>query len=263
MEKGVLEIRSARKVFYKGQADEKIALDDLNLTLPTGEFGVVIGSNGAGKSSMLNAISGSLTLDSGKILINGDDVTAIPVHKRAARLARVFQDPMRGTAASMTVAENMLLAELRSKKRGLRRGLNAARLEAYKERLSLLGLGLEDRLDTKVELLSGGQRQSLSLIMAVGGQPELLLLDEHTAALDPRTADIVMQATIRTVEALKLTTLMVTHNMQHATDFGHRVIMLDAGRVRFEIAGDEKKNITVIDLIGHFSVKTDRMLLAS
>ncbi|WP_077965816.1 ABC transporter ATP-binding protein [Ensifer adhaerens] len=259
----MLEIRSARKVFYKGQADEKVALDGLNLSLATGEFGVVIGSNGAGKSSMLNAISGALVLDSGQIVINGDDVTATPVHKRAMRLARVFQDPMRGTAASMTVAENMLLAELRSNKRTLRRGLNSRRLATYRERLSLLGLGLENRLDTRVELLSGGQRQSLSLIMAVGGEPELLLLDEHTAALDPRTADIVMQATIRAVEALKLTTLMVTHNMQHAVDFGHKVIMLDAGRVRLEIDGKEKAQTTVPDLIGHFSVKTDRMFLAS
>ncbi|MGH6809093.1 MAG: ABC transporter ATP-binding protein [Ensifer adhaerens] len=259
----MLEIRSARKVFYKGQADEKVALDGLNLRLATGEFGVVIGSNGAGKSSMLNAISGALVLDTGHVVINGDDVTAMPVHKRAMRLARVFQDPMRGTAASMTVAENMLLAELRSNRRTLRRGLNATRLASYKERLSLLGLGLENRLDTRVELLSGGQRQSLSLIMAVGGSPELLLLDEHTAALDPRTADIVMQATIRAVEALKLTTLMVTHNMQHAVDFGHKVVMLDAGRVRLEIDGKDKAHTTVPDLIGHFSVKTDRMFLAS
>jgi putative ABC transport system ATP-binding protein len=259
----MLEIRSARKVFYQGRADEKIALDDLSLTLASGDFGVVIGSNGAGKSSMLNAISGSLMLDSGQILINGDDVTATPVHKRAARLARVFQDPMRGTAASMTVAENMLLADLRSSKRSLRLGLNATRMATYRERLAMLGLGLESRLDTKVELLSGGQRQSLSLIMAVSGSPDLLLLDEHTAALDPRTADIVMKATIKTVEALKLTTLMVTHNMQHAIDYGNRVIMLDAGRVRLEITGDEKRDITVTDLIGHFSIKTDRMLLAS
>ncbi|MBN9054440.1 MAG: ABC transporter ATP-binding protein [Rhizobiales bacterium] len=259
----MLEIRSARKVFYKGQADEKIALDGLSLRLETGEFGVVIGSNGAGKSSMLNAISGALVLDAGTVLINGDDVTAMPVHKRAVRLARVFQDPMRGTAASMTVAENMLLAELRSKRRTLARGLNPARLASYRERLSLLGLGLENRLDTRVELLSGGQRQSLSLIMAVGGSPELLLLDEHTAALDPRTADIVMQATVRTVEALRLTTLMVTHNMQHAVDFGHRVVMLDAGRVRLEIAGRDKAEITVPDLIGHFSVQTDRLFLPS
>ncbi|MBN9217364.1 MAG: ABC transporter ATP-binding protein [Mesorhizobium sp.] len=259
----MLEIRSARKVFYKGQPDEKVALDGLSLSLATGEFGIVIGSNGAGKSSMLNAISGALVLDSGQILINGADVTDMPVHKRAAKLARVFQDPMRGTAASMTVAENMLLADLRSQKRTLRQGLNPARLAAYRERLAILGLGLENRLDTRVDLLSGGQRQSLSLIMAVGGSPDLLLLDEHTAALDPRTAEIVMRATVRAVDALKLTTLMVTHNMQHAVDHGSRVIMLDAGRVRLEVAGEEKANVTVADLIGHFSVKTDRMLLAS
>ncbi|QPC92881.1 ABC transporter ATP-binding protein [Mesorhizobium sp. INR15] len=259
----MLEIRSARKVFYKGQADEKIALDGLSLSLATGEFAVVIGSNGAGKSSMLNAISGSLMLDSGQILINGTDVTNLPVHMRAMRLARVFQDPMRGTAASMTVAENMLLADLRSKKRTLRQGLNPTRIAAYRERLAMLGLGLENRLDTRVDLLSGGQRQSLSLIMAVGGSPDLLLLDEHTAALDPRTADIVMKATVRAVEALKLTTLMVTHNMQHAVEYGSSVVMLDAGRVRLEVTGAEKANVTVADLIGHFSVKTDRMLLAS
>lgn len=259
----MLDIKSARKVFYRGQPDEKVALNGLTLSLKSGEFGVVIGSNGAGKSSMLNAISGALSLDSGQVVINGADVTSMPVHKRAARLARVFQDPMKGTAASMTVGENMLLAELRGKKRGLRPGLNAARLAAYKERLAVLGLGLESRLDTKVELLSGGQRQSLSLIMAVGGSPDVLLLDEHTAALDPRTADIVMQATVRTVEALKLTTLMVTHNMQHAVDFGDSIIMLDAGRVHLEITGDGKRRITVPELIGHFSVKTDRMLLVS
>ncbi len=259
----MLEIRSARKLFYKGLPDEKIALDGLDLKLATGEFGVVIGSNGAGKSSMLNAISGALVLDSGKVLINGDDVTDVPVHKRARRIARVFQDPMKGTAASMTVAENMLLAELRSKNRTLRRGLNPKRLAHYRDRLSMLALGLENRLDTRVDLLSGGQRQSLSLIMAVDGDPELLLLDEHTAALDPRTADIVMQATVRAVEALKLTTLMVTHNMQHAIDFGDSIIMLDAGKVKLDIKGEEKARMTVPDLVGKFAVKTDRMLLGN
>ena len=259
----MLEVRSARKVFYRGQPDEKVALDNLNLTLATGEFGVVIGSNGAGKSSMLNAISGSLVLDSGKILINGADVTSMPVHKRAARLARVFQDPMRGTAASMTVAENMLLAELRAKSRTFRPGLNAGRLAEYRERLSVLGLGLENRLDTKVELLSGGQRQSLSLIMAVSDRPDVLLLDEHTAALDPRTADLVMTATVRAVEQFQLTVLMVTHNMQHAIDFGHRVFMLDAGHVKLEIGPEEKRGLTVPDLVAHFSTKSDRMLLAN
>lgn len=259
----MLEIRAARKMFHRGQADEKVALDGLDLTLATGEFGVVIGTNGAGKSSMLNAVSGSLSIDTGQILINGQDVTQQPVHRRAARVARVFQDSMKGTAASMTVAENMLLAELRGKPRRLRSGLTPARLASYRDRLAVLGLGLEKRMDARVELLSGGQRQSLSLIMAVGGSPDVLLLDEHTAALDPRTADIVMDATVRAVDAFKLTTLMVTHNMQHAIDFGHRVVMMDAGRVRLEIAGPEKSRLTVADLIGHFSTKTDRMLLGT
>lgn len=258
----MLEINSAKKTFYKGLPDEKIALNGLDLKLVDGEFGIVIGSNGAGKSSMLNAISGALPLDTGKVKLGGVDVTSQPVHKRAQRLARVFQDPMKGTAASMTVAENMLLADLRSSKRSLRHGLTADRMKTYRERLAVLGLGLENRMDTRAELLSGGQRQSLSLIMAVGGKPDVLLLDEHTAALDPRTADIVMQATVKTVEALKLTTLMVTHNMQHAVDFGDTVIMLDAGKVHLKIEGDAKKSVTVPDLIGHFAVKSDRMLLS-
>lgn len=257
----MLEINAAKKTFYKGLPDEKIALNNLSLTLRNGEFAIVIGTNGAGKSSMLNAISGALILDSGKVKIGGADVTGLPVHKRAMRLARVFQDPMKGTAASMTIAENMLLADLRSSKRTLRHGLTPERMKNYRERLAMLGLGLENRMDTRAELLSGGQRQSLSLIMAVGGKPDLLLLDEHTAALDPRTADIVMQATVKTVEALKLTTLMVTHNMQHAVDYGDSVIMLDAGQVRLKIEGDAKKNVTVPELVSHFSVKSDTMLL--
>ncbi|QIL79675.1 ABC transporter ATP-binding protein [Diaphorobacter sp. HDW4A] len=259
----MLEVRNARKVFYRGKPDEKIALNDLNLKLGTGEFGIIIGTNGAGKSTMLNAISGALPLDSGSVVVGHEDVTDLPVHKRAERITRVFQDPMKGTAASMTIAENMLLAELRVQKRTLRPGLTAARRTLYRERLSVLGLGLEDRLDARVDLLSGGQRQSLSLVMAVSTSPQLLLLDEHTAALDPRTADLVMAATVKAVEAFKLTVLMVTHNMQHAIDFGHRVFMVDAGRVKLEIGPDEKKGLTVPDLISHFSTKSDRMLLAS
>ncbi len=258
----MLEIKAAHKVFYAGQPDEKHALDGLNMILGTGDFGIVIGSNGAGKSSMLNAVSGSLPLDSGQIVVNGDNLSGTPVHARAKRIARVFQDPMLGTAASMTVAENLLLADLRASGRRLRRGLTPERRIKYRDRISVLGLGLEDRLDTSVELLSGGQRQSLSLIMAVSGQPDVLLLDEHTAALDPRTADIVMGATIRAIEAFDLTTLMVTHNMQHAVDYGNRVFMMDAGKLRVEISGEEKQNITVPDLIEYFVVKSDQMLLA-
>ena len=259
----MLEVSNARKVFYRGKPDEKIALNDLSLKLGTGEFGIIIGSNGAGKSTMLNAVSGALPLDSGSVVVGNQDVTHLPVHKRAAIITRVFQDPMKGTAASMTIAENMLLAELRDKTRRLRPGLTAARREKYREHLSVLGLGLEDRLDARMDLLSGGQRQSVSLVMAVSTSPQLLLLDEHTAALDPRTADLVMTATVKAVEAFQLTVLMVTHNMQHAIDFGHRVFMVDAGRVKLEIGPDEKKGLTVPDLISHFSTKTDRMLLAS
>ena len=241
--------------------DEKVALDGLSLSLERGDFAVVIGSNGAGKSTMMNAISGALMLDKGSIHIAGEDVTAMPVHARARHVARVFQDPMKGTAATMTIAENMLLAEMRQNRARLRRGLTPARRDTYREHLSYLGLGLEDRLDTPVSLLSGGQRQSLSLVMAVSGEPDILLLDEHTAALDPRTADLVLNATLRAVTALKLTTMMVTHNMAHAIDYGNRIIMLDAGRVLLELTGEDKARATVPDLIGHFSVKSDRMLL--
>lgn len=259
----MLVVRDARRVFFRGTADEKVALDGMNLRLSEGDFAIVIGSNGAGKSTLMNAISGALSLDSGRVVINGDDVTEMSVHHRAVHVARVFQDPMKGTAASMTIAENMLLAELRQSPARLRWGLTPARREKYRQELSYLGLGLENRLDTQVALLSGGQRQSLSLVMAVSGKPDILLLDEHTAALDPRTADLVLQATLRAVTAMKLTTMMVTHNMQHAVDFGNRIVMLDAGRVLLEIDGAEKARITVPDLIGHFSVKSDRMLLGA
>lgn len=259
----MLQIKDARRVFFRGLPDEKVALDGLSLTLDRGDFAVVIGSNGAGKSTMMNAVSGALMLDKGSVHINGEDVTAMPVHARARHVARVFQDPMKGTAASMTIAENMLLAEMRQNPARLRRGLTPARREAYREHLSYLGLGLENRLDTPVSLLSGGQRQSLSLVMAVSGEPDILLLDEHTAALDPRTADLVLNATLRAVTALKLTTMMVTHNMAHALEYGNRIIMLDAGRVLLELSGEEKARATVPDLIGHFSVKSDRMLLGA
>lgn len=259
----MLNVKDARHIFFRGQPDEKVALDGLNLTLAKSDFAIVIGSNGAGKSTLMNAISGALMLDSGRIEINGDDVTDMPVHRRAFHVARVFQDPMKGTAAGMTIAENMLLAEMRQAPARLRRGLTPARRETYRENLSYLGLGLENRLDTPVSLLSGGQRQSLSLVMAVSGKPDILLLDEHTAALDPRTADLVLNATLRAVTALKLTTMMVTHNMQHAVDYGNRVVMLDAGKVLLELEGEAKARATVADLIGHFSVKSDRMLLGA
>ena len=257
----MLQASAIKKTFFPGSPDEKKALDGVDLDLDKGDFCVVIGSNGAGKTCLLNAISGNLVPDSGRVVIGGKDVSRLAVHKRAAYLARVFQDPMAGTAASMTVAENLLLADLRGKRKGLKTGLTKDRRKTYRKRLALLGLGLEDRLDTPVELLSGGQRQSLSLIMAVGNSPQLLLLDEHTAALDPRTAEIVLRATVRTVEHYQLTTLMVTHNMQHAVDYGNRIILMASGRIKLTIQGKEKENTTVADLVSRFSVKDDRILL--
>lgn len=259
----MVEISGLCKTFNSRQIDEKVALDGLDLSLETGAFAVVIGSNGAGKSTLLNALAGSVTPDSGRIVIAGEDVTRLPVHLRARRVARVFQDAMLGTAAGMTVAENMLLADLRGQHRRLRPGLDRQRLERYRERLSLLGLGLEDRLDTRIDLLSGGQRQAVSLIMAVSSAPDLLLLDEHTAALDPKTAALVMQATVKAIGATGLTTLMVTHNMQHAIDHGDRIVMLDAGRVRLEIRGPQKAGLTIPDLVQRFTTKSDSLLLTN
>ena len=257
----MLQVSNARKVFFAGTPDEKAALDGVDLHLTPGTFCIIIGSNGAGKSSLLNAIAGKMELDQGQVVIDGQDVSGMPVHKRASYLARVFQDPMAGTAASMTVAENLLLADLRGFPKRFAMGLTAKRRALYKDRLAILGLGLEDRLDMAVELLSGGQRQSLALIMAVGNSPKLLLLDEHTAALDPRTAEIVMQSTIKTVENFKLTTLMVTHNMQHAVDYGSQIVMMAAGKIKLVITGAEKRTTTVNDLIARFAVKDDKILL--
>ncbi|WP_420003653.1 ABC transporter ATP-binding protein [Arenibacterium sp. LLYu02] len=257
----MLRIRDAKKTFFAGTPDEKLALNGLNLTLEKGDFATIIGSNGAGKSTLLNAISGALMLDEGTVEIAGQDVTRVPVHKRANLVARVFQDPMKGTAAGMSIAENMLLAEMRQSRPGLRLGLTRKRLDWYREQLSHLRLGLEDRMDTQVSLLSGGQRQSLSLVMAVMDRPALLLLDEHTAALDPRTAALVLEATLGAVNALHLTTLMVSHNMSHAVDHGNRILMLEAGRIKLDISGEEKARSTVKSLTDHFAVKSDRMLL--
>lgn len=257
----MLHVSHAKKVFFANTPDERTALDDVSLDLRAGEFCVVIGTNGAGKSSLLNAISGKLSLDRGTVAINGENVTALPPVRRSRWIARVFQDPMVGTAPAMTIAENMLLAELRGGRHRLRSGVDDARRGRYRDCLAVLGLGLEDRLDTKVSLLSGGQRQSLSLLMAVSSEPALLLLDEHTAALDPRTAGIVMQATVNAIEAFGLTALMVTHNMEHAITFGSRIIMLDRGRIVLDLDGDHKSSLTVASLVEEFHVANDRMLL--
>lgn len=258
-----LSLRGLSKSFMVGTPDQRVAVDRVDLDIEVGGFYIIIGSNGAGKSTLLNMVGGKIPPDSGSIRIKGIDETSAPVHRRARHVARVFQDPMLGTAASMTIEENLLLAELRNQKRSWRRGLTPARTAAYRDRLAVLGLGLEDRLACAVGLLSGGQRQALSLVMAIGSEPDVLLLDEHTAALDPKTAAEIMRATVACVRDLKLTALMVTHNMQHATDFGSGLIMMNAGRIRLMIRGEEKTALKISDLIEKFEIADDKMLLAN
>ena len=264
----MLELKNVCKTFNPGTVNAKVALTDLNLTLHDGDFVTVIGGNGAGKSTMLNAIAGSFAIDSGSIVIDGQDITHLPEHKRAAFLGRVFQDPMMGTAPTMQIEENLALAARRGKPRGLRWGVTKAEREDYQERLRALDLGLEDRMTAKVGLLSGGQRQALTLLMAALQQPKLLLLDEHTAALDPRTAAKVLELSDRIVQEHNLTTLMITHNMKDAIAHGNRLIMMDAGHVVVDISGEEKKKLTVPDLLALFSHASgseeanDKMLLS-
>ena len=263
----MLKLENIHKVFNPGTINEKVALDGLNLHLQPGDFCTVIGGNGAGKSTMLNAVAGVFALDGGRITIDGDDVTNLPEYKRAAYLGRVFQDPMTGTAATMQIEENLALAARRGKKRGLRIGITPSEREEYRERLKVLGLGLEDRLTARVGLLSGGQRQALTLLMATLKKPKVLLLDEHTAALDPKTAAKVLEVTDEIVQNEKLTTLMITHNMRDAIRHGNRLVMMKDGRVIFDVSGDEKKSLTVKDLLEKFSsasgeeLNNDRMLL--
>ena len=258
----MLELKNICKTFNPGTINAKTALNDLSLTLADGDFVTVIGGNGAGKSTMLNAIAGVFPVDSGSILIDGQDVTKLPEHKRAALLGRVFQDPMMGTAPTMMIEENLALAARRGQRRGLRWGITPLERADYKELLRTLDLGLEDRLTSKVGLLSGGQRQALTLLMATLRKPDLLLLDEHTAALDPKTADKVLQITEEIVARDNLTTMMVTHNMKHAIQYGNRLIMMDSGRVVVDIRGEEKKHLTVRDLLEKFNIENDRMLLS-
>ncbi|MFA7636795.1 MAG: ATP-binding cassette domain-containing protein, partial [Monoglobales bacterium] len=247
---------------------EKVALDGLSLTLKNGDFVTVIGGNGAGKSTLLNAVAGTYGVDGGTIVIDGTDVTKLPEHKRASLIGRVFQDPMVGTAADMWIEENMALAMQRGKRRGLSWAITKKDRDMFKEMLSRLDLGLEDRLSTKVKLLSGGQRQAITLLMASMHNPKLLLLDEHTAALDPKTAAKVLEITQQIVESEKLTTLMITHNMKDALRLGNRIIMMHAGKIIFDAEGEEKKNLTVKDLLEKFEQASqgefanDRMLLS-
>ncbi|MGM9612414.1 MAG: ABC transporter ATP-binding protein [Butyricicoccus sp.] len=258
----MLEIKDVFKTFNAGTINEKRAINGLNLTLNNGDFVTVIGGNGAGKSTMLNLIAGVFPPDDGLIRLNGFNLTNLPEHKRARFLGRVFQDPMMGTAASMGIEENLALAFRRGERRGLHKGITQAERKLYREKLAMLGLGLEDRMTSKVGLLSGGQRQALTLLMATLKKPDLLLLDEHTAALDPKTADKVLQLTEEIVARDGLTTLMVTHNMKHAIQYGNRLIMMDAGRVVVDISGEEKKNLKVRDLLEKFNIENDRMLLS-
>ena len=249
----MLELKNICKTFNPGTINAKVALNHLNLTLKDGDFCTVIGGNGAGKSTMLNAVAGVFTVDSGSIVIDGQDVTRLPEHKRASLLGRVFQDPMMGTAPTMQIEENLALAARRGQRRGLKWGITAVERADYKELLRSLDLGLEDRMTAKVGLLSGGQRQALTLLMAALKRLKLLLLDEHTAALDPKTAAKVLTLSDQIVEENGLTTLMITHNMKDAIQHGNRLIMMDAGRVVVDISGEEKKKLTVPDLLALFS----------
>ena len=249
----MLELKELYKTFNPGTINAKTALNGLSLTLNDGDFVTVIGGNGAGNSAMLNATAGTFFVDSGKVIIDGSDVTNLPEHKRAAFIGRVFQDPMMGTAPSMWIEENLALAARRGQRRGLSWGVTKEEKEQYRELLGGLGLGLESHLTTKVSTLSGGQRQALTLLMATLKRPKLLLLDEHTAALDPKTAAKVMELTDRIVREGQLTTLMITHNMHDAIQYGNRLIMLHDGHVILDIAGEEKKKLTVPDLLEQFT----------
>ncbi len=250
----MLEIKNVYKTFNAGTVNEKTALNGISLTLEDGDFVTVIGGNGAGKSTMLNAVAGVWPVDEGQILIDGEDVTKLPEHKRAKYLGRVFQDPMTGTAATMGIEENLSLAKRRGKMRTLRTRITKKEREEYKELLKILDLGLENRMTSKVGLLSGGQRQALTLLMATLQKPKLLLLDEHTAALDPKTAAKVLATTEKIVNKDKLTTLMITHNMKDAITHGNRLIMMMDGRIILDIKGEEKKKLTVEDLLHKFEV---------
>lgn len=265
----MLQLSHVSKLFHPGTPDEKIALIDVNLHLKPGDFITVIGSNGAGKSTLMNMISGVLRPDAGQILIGGDEISSLPEYKRSRWIGRVFQDPMAGTAPHMTIEENLAMAYARGKNRGLKLGVSSKRRLIFKEQLSRLGIGLEDRLRAKVGSLSGGERQALSLLMATFTEPQILLLDEHTAALDPARAELVTQLTQSIVSDLKLTTLMVTHNMEQAIRLGNRLIMMDGGKIILDFDETVKAELTMERLLGEFEVISghkladDRVVLGS
>ncbi|MCI5790981.1 MAG: ABC transporter ATP-binding protein [Clostridiales bacterium] len=258
----MLELINVTKIFNKGTPNEKIALNNVSLTLQDEDFVTIIGGNGAGKSTLMNVISGKMKPDSGRILIDGKDITNMSEHKRAKFFGRVFQDPLMGTAANMLIEENLSVASLRGKRRTLCFGISKKERAKYKELLKELDLGLEDRLKTEVGLLSGGQRQALTLLMASMNNPKLLLLDEHTAALDPKTSAKVLAITDKIVNENRLTTLMITHNMHDAIIHGNRLIMMNNGEIALDISGEEKRSLTVKSLLDRFDgVASDRMLL--
>ncbi|MGM0929344.1 MAG: ABC transporter ATP-binding protein [Actinomycetota bacterium] len=261
----MLEITNVHKTFFAGTVNERVALQEINLTLRAGEFVTVIGSNGAGKSTILNITSGKLRPDTGTVSIDGNDVTRLADHQRARFIGRVFQDPMAGTSPEMTIEENLAIAYERGKRRGLRPGVTRKKREFFKEELRSLELGLENRLKSKVGLLSGGQRQALSLLMATFSSPKILLLDEHTAALDPQRAELVSRLTAEVVDRHQLTTLMVTHNMEQALRLGTRLIMMHDGRIILDLDQEQKLKATVPDLLHEFEkikgVVDDRTML--
>ena len=264
----MLEIQNIHKTFNPGTINEKVALNGVNLNLNPGDFVTIIGGNGAGKSTTLNAIAGVWSVDEGKIIIAGVDITKLSEHKRALYLGRVFQDPMTGTAATMSIEENMAIAARRGERRGLGWGITKKERERYKEALKELDLGLEDRLSSKVGLLSGGQRQAITLLMASLKKPKLLLLDEHTAALDPKTAAKVLAISDKIIQEHQLTAMMVTHNMKDAIAHGNRLIMMHEGKIIYDVSGEEKKNLKVADLLAKFEevsggeFANDRMMLS-
>ena len=264
----MLEIKNVHKTFNKGTINEKKALNGVNLHLDPGDFVTIIGGNGAGKSTTLNMVAGVYPIDQGTIILDGKDISDLPEYKRAYMLGRVFQDPMMGTAAGMQIKKNMAMANRRGKKRGLSWGITKKEKEMFKEKLQMLDLGLEDRMTSKVGLLSGGQRQALTLLMATLKKPSLLLLDEHTAALDPKTAKKVLDITEKIVARDNLTTMMVTHNMKDAINIGNRLIMMSDGKIIYDVKGEEKKKLKVADLLQKFEEASggefanDRMLLS-
>ena len=256
----MLEIKNVHKTFNPGTINEKKALNGIDLVLNEGDFVTVIGGNGAGKSTMLNMVAGVYPVDCGSITIDGVDVTKLPEHKRAKYIGRVFQDPMNGTAASMQIIENLALASRRGSYRGLGPGVKHKEKEAYKKMLASLDLGLEDRLTSKVGLLSGGQRQAVTLLMATIRKPKLLLLDEHTAALDPKTAKKVLDLTEQIVAENNLTTIMITHNMKDAINIGNRLVMMNDGKIIYDVQGEEKKTLTTADLLAKFKLTSGEEL---